>query len=149
MRENSLPQNAVQLDIPASLKYLHVLGACLASTIACAQNIIDPEIVTYNAQLALHEVCANIMLHAYAHNPEGGRIQALFVLNPLSNNLIIELLDSGQPFDEESVKEPNLEQGQVHGYGLFLARHLMDSVKYQRQLDQNFWCLTKHLTKRL
>jgi len=149
MREDSLPQNAVQLDIPASLKYLHVLGSCLASTIACAQNVIDPEIVIYNAQLALHEVCANIMLHAYAHSPEGGRIQALFVLNPLSNSLVIELLDSGQPFDEGSVKEPDLAQGQVHGYGLFLARHLMDSVQYQRQHNQNFWCLTKHLTKHL
>jgi serine/threonine-protein kinase RsbW len=145
MREDALPQNAVQLDIPASLKYLHVLGACLASTIACAQNIIDPEIVTYNAQLALHEVCANIMLHAYARNPEDGRIQALFVLNPLSNDLIIELLDNGAPFDESSVKEPDLEQGQIHGYGLFLARNLMDTVKYQRQLDKNHWLLTKHL----
>lgn len=145
MREIPLPQNAVQLDIPASLKYLHVLGSCLASTIACAQNIVDAEIVTYNAQLALHEVCANIMLHAYAHKPEGGRIQALIVLNPLSNELIIELSDNGDPFDEVSVKEPDLENGQVHGYGLFLARNLMDSVKYQRQLNQNFWSLTKHL----
>lgn len=135
----------VRLDIPASLKYLNVLGACLTAVLTRIQNTEDPDITIYNIQLAIHEICTNIMLHAYAHIPKVGRIEVIITLYLQEKNLRIDIFDNGDPFDEKNVTEPDLVHGQVHGYGLFLVRNLMDSVQYQRQDQRNAWCLTKHL----
>jgi serine/threonine-protein kinase RsbW len=137
----------IRLNLPASLKYLNILGACLSAMIARAYDMHNKEIVSYNVQLALHEICTNIAIHAYAHlpEPEAGRIEIVITIYPEEKNLEIDLFDDGKPFNTQNIVEPDLEHGQVHGYGLFLARNLMDSVEYQRQGKRNVWHLTKHL----
>lgn len=134
----------IRLDFPASVKYLNVLGACVSAILVHAQDTQDMAVVTYHIQLALHEICTNIMIHAYALVPVG-RIEVSITLYPQKKHLEIEFFDYGEPFDETKVTEPDLEHGQVHGYGLFLARNLMDTVQYERQEKRNRW----HLTKRL
>jgi len=57
----------------------------------------------------------------------------------------IDLYDSGQSFDLDNTPTPNLEQPQVHGYGLFIIRSLMDEMIYQPQPGNNHWSLVKHL----
>ena len=145
MNKPSDMNETFRLDIPASLKYLNVLGACLTAVLARMQSIEDPDIVIYNIQLAIHEICTNIMIHAYARISEAGRIEVIITLYPREKSLRIDIFDNGEPFDEKSASEPDLIHGQLHGYGLFLVRNLMDSVQYQRQGDKNTWCLTKHL----
>ncbi len=135
----------IKLDLPASLKYLNILDACLTAMLAHIQNIQDKEIISYNIQLALHEICTNITIHAYTGLPESGRIEVVITLHPEENTLDFELSDAGKPFDEHRVAQPDLVHGQIHGYGLYLARNLMDSVEYQRQGQRNIWRLTKHL----
>ncbi len=145
MSEQNILQQTIRLDLPASLQYLNVLGACLEAVLAHVQHPQGPENVSYNVQLATHEICVNIVLHAYAHKPAQERIEAVIILNPQNNCLTINLFDNGQPFDENNIQEPSLEKEQVHGYGLFLARNLMDSVDYQRQEGRNCWSLKKYL----
>jgi serine/threonine-protein kinase RsbW len=135
----------IRLDLPASLQYLNVLGACLQSILDRVEDLCQQEIVIYNIQLALHEICTNITLHAYAGQEDSSRIEIIFMLNTQENYLKIQLFDDGMPFHEERVPEPDLEQGQIHGYGLFLVRNLMDSVRYERQKNRNVWCLIKNL----
>ena len=134
----------IRLDFPASLKYLKVLGSCVSALLAHMQDTQDKAVVTYHIQLALHEICTNIMVHAYALVPIG-RIEVSITLYPQKKNLEVEFFDYGEPFDETKVTEPDLEHGQVHGYGLFLTRSLMDTVQYERQEQRNCWRLTKHL----
>ena len=134
----------IRLDFPASLKYLNVLGACVSAILVHAQDTQDMAVVTYHIQLALHEICTNIMIHAYALVPVG-RIEVSITLYPQKKHLEIEFFDYGEPFDEAKVTAPDLEHGQVHGYGLFLARNLMDTVQYERKEKKNCWRLTKHL----
>jgi serine/threonine-protein kinase RsbW len=138
----------IRLDFPASLKYLNILGACVSTILAhaqCAQDWPqDIEIATYNIQLALHEICTNIIIHAYGL-VSVGRIEVSITLCPQKKHLQIELFDYGEPFDETKVAQPDLEHGQVHGYGIFLARSLMDTVLYKRLEQRNCWLLIKRL----
>lgn len=134
----------VRLDIPSNAKYLTLLSACIAEMLARADNLVQRETVTYNIQLAAHETCTNIIDHAYAGNKHSRIIIHLALLEQ-PYRLVIDLFDTGRSFDLDLTPAPNLDQPQVHGYGLFIVRSLMDEVVYQPQMGNNHWCLIKHL----
>lgn len=133
----------LQLDLPATNKYLNVIGACLDAFIARIEAIEDPHI-PYNIQLAVNEIVANIIGHAYAEIPDG-RVVIVVRLIGEPRRLLVEIADTGCAFDPSSVVEPDLDAVQIHGYGLFLARSLMDDVAYARQPTGNAWRLIKYL----
>jgi serine/threonine-protein kinase RsbW len=136
----------IRLDLPARYTYLHILSDCIADMLRQIDDIEDQEMLTYNMQLAAHEACTNIVGHAYAGtNSASDRIIIALSLLPQPRRLQIELRDTGKPFDPEVVPVPSLEQAQVHGYGLFLMRNLMDTVTYKSQVGDNYWCLVKNL----
>lgn len=136
----------VRLDLPARYTYLHILSDCIADMLRQIDGIEDHEMLTYNMQLAAHEACTNIVGHAYAGAQSGNeRIVISLALFPHPRRLQIELRDTGKSFDPDVVPAPTLDQAQVHGYGLFLMRNLMDSVTYTAQPGDNYWCLVKHL----
>lgn len=134
----------IRLDLPATNKYLNVLGACLNGFCARIDDVEDARITAYNVELAVNEIFANIVAHAYGDRP-GGRVEVRLQLAPAPRRLVVQLFDTGLAFDPEQVAEPDLEDVQLHGYGLFLARSLLDDVDYTRQPDGNQWRLTKHL----
>ena len=133
-------ENVFRLDLPADLKYLNVLDALVSAVLSRADNLPDSEATTYNAQLAIHEISTNIVEHAYS-GIEGGRIEVTLTLFENPFRLIVDLKDTGRPFDPATVEEPDLEQGQVRGYGLFITRNLMQEVTYHREMNSNFWQL--------
>lgn len=136
----------IRLDLPARNSYLHILSECIADMLRLVDEVSDTETLTYNVQLAAHEVCTNIVNHAYAEKGAGeGRIDVLLALHPGPLRLEIELRDSGRSFDPEVVPEPSMHEAQIHGYGLFLIRNLMDTVTYTPQAGGNHWCLVKNL----
>ena len=150
MNTPSSLRETIRLNIPASLKCLNVLSECLAAILAHVPDSQNMDITTYNIQLALHEICINIMKHAYdehAYDEQhaSDRIEVVMVLDLQTNGVEIDLFDDGTPFDKQQDVEPDLVNGQIHGYGLFLAKNLMDSVSYERLDQKNHWCLTKKL----
>jgi serine/threonine-protein kinase RsbW len=135
----------VRLDLPARYSYLHLLSECIGDMLRLVEGLSDAETIVYNIQLAAHEVCTNIVSHAYGNNSHG-RIEITLTLHfgtPIC--LTIELQDTGKPFDAESYTAPNLNEAQVHGYGIFLINHLMDTVTYTPAPGRNHWRLTKNL----
>jgi serine/threonine-protein kinase RsbW len=134
----------IDLDVPASLKYLNVVGACVTEMISRAQGVEELEVVAYNVQLAVHEICTNVVDHAY-EGREGGRIRLTFTMHQAPQRFVAELVDTGSSFDPSVVPDPDLEAGQTSGYGLFLARQLMDSVTYDPGPVGNRWRLEKSL----
>ncbi|MDZ4716927.1 MAG: ATP-binding protein [Roseiflexaceae bacterium] len=135
----------VRLELPARYTYLHILSDCIADMLRIAE-LQDREMMVYNIQLAAHEICANIVNHAYADKHMGeGRIHISLALYPWPLRFEIELQDAGESFDPAAVPTPQLQEAQVHGYGLFLVRTLMDTVTYTAQSGNNHWCLIKHL----
>jgi serine/threonine-protein kinase RsbW len=134
----------IRLDLPATAKYLTILSACIAEMLARVDNLPQRDTIIYNIQLAAHEVCANIVDHAYA-GEDDKRILINLTLKQHPMRFVIDLYDSGQSFDLGNTPTPNLEQPQVHGYGLFIIRSLMDEMIYQPQPGNNHWSLVKHL----
>lgn len=134
----------VWLDIPARHTYLHLLSECIAEMLKMVDGLADVETLVYNIQLATHEACTNIINHAYNNNHRG-RIYIKIVLDFTPPRLTVELQDEGHPFRSEEYRPPNLDEAQVHGYGLFLVENLMDTVTYAAMPGRNHWRLTKNL----
>jgi len=136
--------DVIRLDLPASHKVLNVLAACLAAVLERVEGLPDPARTTYDVSLAAHEVCTNVIDHAYA-GQAGGRIGITLTLEQPLRRLVIEVCDAGRAFDPSQVPEPDFESGQVHGYGLFLVQQLVDQATYKSLPDGNCWRLVKNL----
>lgn len=134
----------VKLDLPASYKYLNVLSSCIAEVLAHVEHVEDRDAMVYNLQLAAHEVCTNIVGHAYLNSGDG-RIQIELTLAEQPRRLVIDVQDHGRSFDPSRVPQPTLDEPQIHGYGLFIIQSLMDDVTYTPQEHGNHWRLVKYL----
>lgn len=91
-------------------------------------------------ELALEEVLVNIIKHAYKECGIDGTIEISCRIDD-AGRLIIEIMDSGMPFDIFSVREPDIsadiEERQIGGLGIFFVKKLMDDVHYRRENDRN------------
>lgn len=137
------PDDVIQLDLPATHKYLNLLSACIGEMLSRLDDAAEIETTIYNVQLAVQECCANIVDHAY--DEDHGRIIATLTLAAAPRRLIVELHDNGHAFEPEQVPQPRLNEPQVRGYGLFLMKQLLDEVDYQPQPGDNRWRLVKQL----
>lgn len=126
------------LDLPATLKYLHVLGACLASVLEQIEGLSEPQTVIHSLQLAVQEVSTNSVRHAYAGQPEGRIIVTITVAqNP--RRLLVDLCDDGSfSFDPSRIPKPERLGEQEGGYGLFLVRQMIDEVTYYAREGQTW-----------
>jgi serine/threonine-protein kinase RsbW len=140
-----MPTDRIWLDIPAAAAYLHLLSECIAELVERAPDVPEVEHTSYSVQLAAQEIGSNIVRHAYAGVEADGRIIAQLSVEPSPRRIVIELRDSGIAFDLGEVAEPNLSEASVHGYGLFLARTLLDELRYEARPGENRWRLVKHL----
>ena len=123
--------DVIQLDLPATYKYLNVLDT-FTTVLEQAEGLRDPAALAYNVQLAVHEICTNIVGHGYSEH-SSGRIKITLTLAKEPQILIIDLHDTGRAVDLSAIPDPNLEEAQEGGYGLFLVRQLMDEVSYHSQ----------------
>lgn len=138
-----LTQPDVRLELPAAHRYLNIVGAVVAELLAREEGLAEPQIVSYNVQLAVQEICANIVDHAY--DGRGGRIEVALAVDARPWRLVIELRDAGRPFSAETAVLPDLDEVHEGGYGLFLAGELMDEVSYSALEGRNCWRLVKQL----
>ncbi|MDH4273120.1 MAG: ATP-binding protein, partial [Candidatus Aminicenantes bacterium] len=62
-------------------------------------------------------------------------------------DFLLEIRDSGVPFDPRQVERPTLEEminrDEMGGLGIFLARKLMDRFSYRREDDLNILTMSK------
>lgn len=139
-----MDHTTIRLDLPAEHQHLNVVGACLKAILERVDGVSDLDMLAYNLELALHETCTNIVEHAYAE--QTGRIRiAMSITTAPQRQLIIDLHDTGASFDLHNTNEPDLENAQIHGYGLFLMRQLLDDVAYRSNATSNHWKLTKNI----
>jgi anti-sigma regulatory factor (Ser/Thr protein kinase) len=99
----------------------------------------------YQVRLAVDEACSNIIEHAY-----GGEGSDVIECSRCVKNgeLTVVLKDHGEPFDPESVPEPNigagLEERTGGGLGLFFIYQIMDEVDFDfGSQDANVLTLVK------
>lgn len=139
-------QRAVRLAANATYQDVRKIDEALVDLLVGAGGIDETTI--HSIELAVHEVATNIVDHAYPAY-QAGVIEASFSLSGkpkgTQRQLIVELSDTGTPFDAATVALVNLEVPQESGYGLFLAQALMDEVHYERRAGRNIWRLTKRV----
>lgn len=132
------------ITLPTDYEQLAELEPVVAEILAGAPTIEDVEIVQYNVVLALHELCVNIIKHAFAG--QAGEFEVQLALYDAPYRLEIDTYDSGtRPLDLGGVAEPNLDDPPINGLGIFLMRQLMDAVTYETGAKGNHWRLVKQL----
>ncbi|MFZ4826812.1 MAG: ATP-binding protein [Phototrophicaceae bacterium] len=133
--------DVIYLRLPASHRFLNVVGATIRAVLTRVE-MPHAETFSYNVELAVHEICANIVDHAY-ENVFDASFDAQFILD--EERLSIILIDQGRSFDPNKIPPPDLNDVHTGGYGLFLAKELLDEVTYQATQEGNRWILVKRL----
>ena len=133
MESQLITISATYKDIRLPTQYLRAL--LIANHVA--KDVID------GCELALHELLANLVDHAY--NGEGGLITVHLACDHAQ--ILIETRDSGAParVDLHSVAMPEPSAMAEGGYGVAIMQSIMDAVEYGRENDENIWKLTKHI----
>jgi len=134
--------SVVRMDLPADVKYMRVVSACVAELLAVRAGEAAQAAVTNDILVAIQELCMNIVDHAYEGRTDGRISLALSVGD---DSFTAEFSDDGAPFDAASVNRPDLDHGQVRGYGLYLMKELLDDVAYTSCGGRNHWRLTKRV----
>ena len=108
----------------------------------------DPEGTRYNVLLALQEMVTNVLRHGY-ESDESLPVEVVFELT--EDSLQIELRDQGPEFDPVSYVAADREDDdlgmptEVGGYGIRIAKSVMDQVDYVREGAWNCLRMTKAL----
>jgi serine phosphatase RsbU (regulator of sigma subunit)/anti-sigma regulatory factor (Ser/Thr protein kinase) len=137
----------IDFSYPAHINYLADISTKV--TTACRElPTLPPDFngvdFVYLIELAISEICTNIIRHAYAELE--GNIDGRITL--LNNGIQLDFYDKGTSFDPNTVPRPktnpsNLVEG---GYGLHIVRQIMDVVSYENHPKRgNHWYLLKLL----
>ncbi len=127
----------IALELPADLRALRVIGPWIRSILEYADEA-DVDTGVQKLELALQEICVNVVEHAYGNNPSG-RLRLEYTLGESHQ---VTVFDNGVPYDPTTKPKVDLETPTEGGYGLFLAETLCDDVRYERRDDQNCWALS-------
>jgi len=128
-------QLLLELELPARLENLHQF---LQAVTACAleQGIQSQKVD--DMELALDEILVNICNYAYQDQSGNAKITCSMTDD---KRLILEVEDSGVPFNALSVDAPDLtadiEERKVGGLGIYFMKTLMDDVRYTRKDNKN------------
>jgi serine/threonine-protein kinase RsbW len=137
----------IELDVEASYEAVRQIDSAIVELLVRAGGV-DEETL-YGVELAVHEICTNIVEHAYGERP-GGRIAAYAIVEKSGfrskRRLLVDLRDSGDVYaPPPTTDEIDLDTPHEGGYGLYLSRALMDEVRYERQALGNRWQLSKRV----
>jgi anti-sigma regulatory factor (Ser/Thr protein kinase) len=112
------------------------------------QHGVPPEIAG-DLNLALEEVVANVIMHAY---PQGGAHEIQVEVTAEKDRVAAEVVDDGVGFDPLQRIQPDvalpLAQRPVGGLGIFLVRRVMDELHYSRESGRNRLTMAKKIRTR-
>ena len=143
MKVRGTEGNQLEMEVQAKLENLAVIDDFVIE----AMKQFSTEDETFQVQLAVNEACTNIIQHAYS----GGSEKPIKIHCSMSgNDLVIRIRDWGEPFDPDSVPQPDIKSELLErksgGLGIFLMRQMMHEVRYVfRAGGYNELTMTKHL----
>lgn len=134
---------SARLEIPAEIRFLPSAVEFSRHFFGAFPDISTDAECLYHLQLAVSEALTNVMKHAYPPG-EAGTVTLTLARDAVSATMTVT--DKGLPFNPTGVPEPDLDDPQGHGLGMFFLRELMDGVEYGRSGLTNILTLTKKLT---
>jgi anti-sigma regulatory factor (Ser/Thr protein kinase) len=138
-----LSQVAVKLTGPMDhLRLVWQTGETLLDAVVFDE---DPEGTRYNVLLALQEMVTNVLRHGYDLD-ESRPIEVVFDIG--ADQLQITLRDQGPAFDPLAYDTTSVDAAagmptESGGFGIHIARLVMDRVEYERADGWNVLRLTK------
>jgi serine/threonine-protein kinase RsbW len=132
------------LVLPTDIQRLSVLATQTKELMTHAPRHGDLESLSSNITLAIYELCANIIKHAYG----GERGRFMLSLTLLDDPWRVEVVTCDQGrcrFDAAQWTPPDLEGTTARGLGLFLMQSLMDRVTYLPEGGCTRWHMVKYL----
>ena len=106
----------------------------------------DPKIRKH-LDVSVEELFVNIS--HYAYKPDTGKATIRFEYNADSDTAFITLIDSGIPYDPLKKPDPDLtlsvEERPIGGLGIFMTKHYVDNIRYERDGGKNILTLEKKL----
>jgi len=135
---------SASLAIPALLDEVPGISVelerCMRSSGFSDEQILD-------LQLAVEEAITNIIVHGYA----GTAGTIVIHCRAGADEVIVEIFDDAPAFDPLQVPAPDisadLDDREIGGLGIFLARQVTDAVTYRYKDGQNILTLTKKKQK--
>ncbi len=120
----------LNIKLPAKLENL---GRWVDAVSECAREHGLDQKKIGKIELALEEALVNICKYSYPEGPGNAEVSC----KQSKSRFIIEIVDSGIPFDMTSLPAPDLtssiEKRKVGGLGIFLIKKMVDEVKYRRE----------------
>jgi serine/threonine-protein kinase RsbW len=99
-------------------------------------------------EMALDEIAANIVFHAYNNRQRKADVIEIRA-NQLKNGLEIIIKDSGKPFNLKEKPLPDIsdyfQKNIPHGLGIFAVKKFMDDVDYEYRDGANITILRKYI----
>ncbi len=146
----------IRLSVPGTLRYrgIAVRAVAEAARLVSSSTQRDPNDLSVDdvrhpfdtaVVSAFMEIFNNIAIHAYRRKG-GGVIE--IAMTPAEGELVIEVRDTGMPFDIDGVAplpdELDAESLPEGGMGIHIAKTMLDEVTYEPG-PPNLWRLAKRL----
>ncbi len=134
------------LQIPSSTENLALIRE-FVTTVGAQAGMSEDEVA--KLELAVDEACANVIEHAYGHDPSKEvTVYAIFD----GDAITFKIRDTGKGFDPSQVRQEELEsliaKRKDGGLGMRLIKTLMDEVQYEMVPGQkNELRMTKRIRK--
>ncbi len=130
----------ISLTIAARLEAINSICEAVSDE---AHNAGFDDRTAYACELAVCEVCENIVVHGYGEDA-AGTIDAAITSQP--GELTVELRDRAGPFDPASASvsapDPRVDPP-IGGLGLYILHEVMDEIHYERSYGENRLTLRK------
>lgn len=141
--------NTMDFCYPADVELLSDISRHIS--MACREHPALPadsrgEDYIYLVELAISEICTNIIKHAYS----GKKGEIVGQLSLLDNGVALDFFDQGESFDPSTVPEPVVNPQKLieGGFGLHIVRQVMDDLSYRVVPGRgNHWHMVKYLPK--
>ncbi len=123
-----IPDNN-SITVAAHRKNLHAIRT-FVHTQACRASFSDAECA--HIELAIDEVCANVIEHNYKDD-ENERLTVAIDFDP--DKFYVTITDNGEQFNPTEAKLPNLQQHaheyRTRGLGIYLMTKVMNEIHYE------------------
>lgn len=120
--------DTISLKIPNNTEYI----AMVRISAAYVASKLDFDIETIeDIKIAISEACNNAIQHS---NQENDYFEIEYTIE--NNAFVACIKDSGKGFADEEYCEPNLEQLNENGLGIYIMKTLMDKVVIEANNNQ-------------
>lgn len=138
-----IKEMTVKIEAPAELMLLRSLNAFVRELIRQLPALERSDKVVDDLELVFNEAFANVNEHAYPSEDKG---EVIIRIRLGSDFLEFRFEDTGRGFDLEGIDDPDFDDPQERGRGLWIMRSLMDEITYRPGEDgRNVLKLRKYL----